>query len=102
MTEYFYDPHGNMTKMPHLQELMWDYADNLKEVTLDASGNTAYYVYDANGDRVRKVILKNNGTIIENRFYIVAQIIPSQVVFLYIVMEILLFLKQLLPIVAGG
>ena len=67
---YLYDTHGNMTKMPHLQELKWDYADNLKEVILDANGNTAYYVYDVNGNRVRKVVLKNNETIVENRFYV--------------------------------
>ncbi len=65
---YLYDLHGNMTKMPHLQELKWDFIDNLKEITLDTSGNKAYYVYDANGERVRKVVVKNN--VIETRFYL--------------------------------
>ncbi len=59
-----------MTKMPHLQELFWDYKDNLKEVTLDLSGNKAYYTYDASGNRVRKVVIKNNGTIVEDRIYV--------------------------------
>ncbi len=62
IANYTYDAHGNMTSMPHLQELKWDYEDNLKEVVLDASNNTAYYVYDAEGNRVRKVIVKNTGT----------------------------------------
>ncbi len=68
MNEYTYDAHGNMIKMPHLQELKWDYEDNLKEVVLDANNNTAYYVYDAEGNRVRKVVVKGN--IIEERFYV--------------------------------
>jgi RHS repeat-associated protein len=57
-----------MTKMPHLQELKWDYAGNLKEVVLDASGNTAHYVYDAQGNRTRKVVVKGNIT--EDRIYV--------------------------------
>ena len=49
-----------MTKMPHLPEMKYDYADQLNEVTLNLDGNKAYYVYDANGERVRKVVVKNN------------------------------------------
>ncbi len=67
--EYTYDAHGNMTKMPHLPEMKYDYADQLNEVKLDASNNKAYYIYDAEGNRVRKVIVKGN--IIEERFYVV-------------------------------
>ncbi|MBT3209775.1 MAG: hypothetical protein HN347_15630, partial [Bacteroidetes bacterium] len=66
---YDYDEHGNCTEMPHLPELAWDYKDELKEVTLDASNNKAYYVYDAGGERVRKVVEKTGG-IVEERFYI--------------------------------
>lgn len=58
--DYLYDEHGNMTKMPHLQEIIWDYADKLREVELNADGNTAYYNYDYTGNRVRKVIDKGN------------------------------------------
>ncbi|MBT3801648.1 MAG: RHS repeat-associated core domain-containing protein [Bacteroidetes bacterium] len=61
--------HGNCTEMPHLPELVWDYKDELKEVTLDASNNKAYYVYDAGGERVRKIVEKTGG-IIEQRFYL--------------------------------
>ena len=60
--------HGNMIKMHHLQLMQYDYQDNLKEVDLDLAGNKAYYVYDANGERVRKVVIKSG--IVENRFYI--------------------------------
>ena len=67
---YEYDAHGNMTKMPHLPEMKYDYADQLNEVTLNLDGNKAYYVYNANGERVRKVVVKNTGTIVEDRFYV--------------------------------
>ncbi len=40
-----------------------------KEVTLNASGDKAYYVYDASGERVRKVIEKTGG-IVEERIYL--------------------------------
>ena len=54
--------------MPHLQLMQYDYQDNLKEVDLDLAGNKAYYVYDANGERVRKVVIQSG--IVEERFYI--------------------------------
>ncbi|MBT3209769.1 MAG: hypothetical protein HN704_12715 [Bacteroidetes bacterium] len=65
---YDYDEHGNCTEMPHLPDLVWDYKDELKEVTLDASNNKAYYVYDAGGERVRKVVDK--GSVVEERLYV--------------------------------
>lgn len=37
-------------KMPHLSSMLWDYKDELKEVTLNASNDTAYYVYDTSGE----------------------------------------------------
>lgn len=55
-----YDQHGNMTKMPHLQALTWNFADQLVEVQLNAVGDKAYYNYDNGGQRVRKVIQKAN------------------------------------------
>ena len=70
---YTYDNHSlsrfigsNMTAMQHLSSLTWDYGDNLKEVDL-GGGGTAYYVYDASGERVRKVI-ENNGDV-KDRIY---------------------------------
>ncbi|MCF8374255.1 MAG: hypothetical protein K9H64_21720 [Bacteroidales bacterium] len=65
---YDYDEHGNCIEMPHLPELSWDYKDELKEVTLNASNHKAYYVYDASGERVRKVVDK--GSVVEQRLYL--------------------------------
>ncbi len=67
-TEYTYDAHGNTTAMPHLPAMVWDYAGRLKEATLNASHDKVYDVYDASGERVRKVIEKTSG-IIEQRIY---------------------------------
>ena len=55
-----YDAHGNMIRMPHLggahpaPNMHWDYRDQLRQTDL-GGGGTAYYVYDAAGQRVRKV-----------------------------------------------
>ncbi|MCF8374610.1 MAG: RHS repeat-associated core domain-containing protein [Bacteroidales bacterium] len=65
---YAYDEHGNCKEMPHLPELVWDYKDELKEVTLNASNHKAHYVYDASGERVRKVVDK--GSVVEERLYL--------------------------------
>jgi RHS repeat-associated protein len=70
MTEaYSYDVHGNMTKMPHLAQLKWNFNDQSHEVDLGGGGK-AYYVYDAGGQRGRKVLEKNNGSLIEERVYL--------------------------------
>ena len=69
---YDYDEHGNMTTMPHLPKMEWDFKDQLHKVTLqrvnDGDGTTAYYVYDASGQRVRKVVEKGAGR--EERIYL--------------------------------
>ncbi|GAB6906473.1 hypothetical protein JCM12296A_23080 [Desulfosarcina cetonica] len=57
---YEYDVHGNMTSMPHLPSLQWDFQDRLRATRRTAVANggsaqTTYYVYDAGGRRVRKV-----------------------------------------------
>ncbi|MEO8550173.1 MAG: toxin TcdB middle/N-terminal domain-containing protein, partial [Kofleriaceae bacterium] len=65
---YVYDPHGNMTGMPHLASLGWNDRDQLAEVDL-VGGGTAYYVYDAAGERARKVIVRQGGAI-QERFYL--------------------------------
>ena len=64
---YTHDAHGNMTSMPHLSSMIWDYQDRLREVDL-GGGGTAWYVYDAQGTRVRKVI--ENGTLKKDRIYL--------------------------------
>jgi RHS repeat-associated protein len=65
---YFYDEHGSMTQMPHLLEMEWDFKDQLQRVDL-GGGGTAYYVYDASGQRVRKVVEKSVG-LTEERIYL--------------------------------
>lgn len=65
---YSYDFHGNMTQMPHLQELKWSFRDQLKEVDLGGGGK-AFYVYAVGGNRVRKVIERPGGKRME-RIYL--------------------------------
>ena len=55
--------------MPHLPEMKWNYEDQLREVTLDNNGGKVYYVYDAGGERVRKVI-ERNGVKQKERVYL--------------------------------
>ncbi len=66
--QYPHDANGNITKIPHLQALVWNYANQLKHVDLDLNGNKAYYSYNAEGQRVRKVIEK--GHVREERIYL--------------------------------
>jgi len=65
---YTYDAHGNMTAMPHLPILRWDFEDQLMQADLQGGG-TAHYVYDAGGQRVRKVV-ERNGATVEERIYL--------------------------------
>jgi len=67
--QYTYDEHGNMTAIPHLAEMNWDFKDQLQRIDL-GGGGTAYYVYDAAGQRVRKVVERQNGTRQKERFYL--------------------------------
>jgi RHS repeat-associated protein len=53
---YSHDAHGNMTAMPHLNTIDWDYADQMRHVQVDAGGGQhVYFRYDAGGTRIRKV-----------------------------------------------
>ncbi len=57
---YLYDAHGNMTQMPHLPLMQWDFKDRLQASSKQVVNNggtpeITYYVYDAGGQRVRKV-----------------------------------------------
>ncbi len=65
---YQHDPHGNMTKMPHLDELVWNFMDQLMKVML-GGGGIAFYVYGLGGRRMRKVIERLGGKKIE-RIYL--------------------------------
>lgn len=59
VAKYTYNAHGSMTNMPHLPEMDWDFKDELQMVD-KGGGCKAYYVYDAMGQRVRKVIEDND------------------------------------------
>ncbi|WP_448544492.1 SpvB/TcaC N-terminal domain-containing protein [Roseiflexus sp.] len=61
---YDYDAYGNMTRMPHLAAMDWNFLDQLRRVEL-GGGGTAYYVYGLGGQRLRKVIERNGNTKLE-------------------------------------
>ncbi len=54
--------------MPNLAGLSWNFLNQLRRVDL-GRGGTAYYVYDAAGQRVRKVIERQGGQRVE-RIYL--------------------------------
>jgi RHS repeat-associated protein len=59
-----YDACGNMTRMPHLATLDWNFMDQLHRVDL-GGGGTAHYVYGLGGQRLRKVIERNGNLKLE-------------------------------------
>ena len=65
--EYTYDAHGNMLSMPGIPTMEWDYADRLHKAISGTS--TAFYNYDIGGNRIRKVVEKQDGSK-EVRIYI--------------------------------
>ncbi|MEG4507170.1 SpvB/TcaC N-terminal domain-containing protein [Microcoleus sp. F6_B4] len=76
---YTYDAHGNMTSMPHLTLMQWNYKDELSATSRQAVNDapppnkvpeTTFYVYDASGQRVRKVTERQNGTRKNERIYL--------------------------------
>jgi RHS repeat-associated protein len=73
--QFDYDVHGNMIRKPHLSLIRWDYRDQLQAtarqvVTSGGTSETTYYVYDAAGQRVRKVTERQNGTRKDERIYL--------------------------------
>ncbi len=62
------DVHGCMTAINQM-EMAWDFEDQLQRVDL-GGGGTAYYIYDAGGQRVRKVIESQNGFSWKERVYL--------------------------------
>jgi RHS repeat-associated protein len=71
---YEYDVHGNMTRMPPLTTLQWNFKDQLhgtsRQAVNSGTPETTYYVYDASGQRVRKVTERQNGSRKEERIYL--------------------------------
>jgi hypothetical protein len=56
MRKLGYNERGSMAAMPHLQNMEWNLAKQLSHIT---RGTTeAYYNYDGNWQRTRKVIEK--------------------------------------------
>jgi len=71
---YSYDAHGNMTRMPHLPLMEWNYKDQLsatsRQVVNAGRPATTYYVYDASGQRARKVTESECGKRSSERVYV--------------------------------
>ncbi|MGD2086307.1 MAG: SpvB/TcaC N-terminal domain-containing protein [Candidatus Aminicenantes bacterium] len=63
---YGYDPNGNMQSMLHLGQMNWNFKDQLYHAR--AGVVNAWYTYDSQGQRVRKVVEKPGG-IREERIY---------------------------------
>jgi RHS repeat-associated protein len=63
---YTYDANGNITSMPHLQLMQWDWKDQLQatasQVVDGAISPTTYYRYDPVGQRITKTTNSQNGT----------------------------------------
>lgn len=65
---YTYDNYGNMASMPSFSSLTWNFVDQLQQVNL-GGGGTAWYIYGAGGQRVRKVI-ERQGSLRAERIYL--------------------------------
>jgi len=69
---YRYDTHGSMLNLSRSStefDMHWDYRDMIHHVNLGGGGQV-FYNYDSQKQRTRKRIEKNNGNIIEERFYL--------------------------------
>jgi RHS repeat-associated protein len=78
---YSYDPHGNMTAMPQLQQMQWDFRDRLLMTRRQAvngsdtqgeqaQGQQTWNVYNAAGERVCKATFSSAGILLNERFYL--------------------------------
>jgi RHS repeat-associated protein len=76
---YTHDAHGNMTAMPHLTLMEWDFRDQLSATSRQAVNpapppvsvaQTTFYVYDSRGERIRKVTESQAGARREERIYL--------------------------------
>ena len=68
-----YDAHGNMRRLPHLAEITWNHADQVatsRRRAGDGEGDRTYDVYDAAGERVRKVTEGPTGAVHHERIYL--------------------------------
>jgi RHS repeat-associated protein len=71
--QYRHDANGNIVGMPHLNEMIWNYANQLVEVetTINNNGtnNRSYYQYSGSGQRVCK-INESNGLQTDETLYL--------------------------------
>jgi RHS repeat-associated protein len=76
---YTHDAHGNMISMPHLTSMQWDFKDQLsatsRQVVKGAPppaqvAQTTFYVYDASGQRARKITERQSGSPKSERIYL--------------------------------
>jgi RHS repeat-associated protein len=71
---YSYDAHGNTVQMPHLPLMQWNFREQLsassRQVVNAGAPETIYYVYDAGGQRSRKITESRNGGRKTERFYL--------------------------------
>jgi RHS repeat-associated protein len=76
-----YDAHGSMLQMPHLQVMQWDFQDQPRMTRRQAvnaedeegqqhQGERTWTVYDAGGQRVRKVTELATGQVKDERIYL--------------------------------
>ncbi len=66
--DYTYNAHGSIETMPHLlQKIDWNIREEMQHINLGGGGE-AWYVYDSSGQRVRKIIEKEQQR--EERIYI--------------------------------
>jgi RHS repeat-associated protein len=65
---FHYDASGNVTALPHLPGITWDFQGRLTQLDL-GGGGAAWYQYDASGERVRKVVVRQGG-LVEERIYL--------------------------------
>ena len=73
----YFDEHGNQTKLESAGEIRWNYHDHIESVSLvrrngEGADDSEYYVYDASGQRVRKITERKtkNGVHIGEKIYV--------------------------------
>ena len=71
---YAYDAHGNMTRMPHLPVMRWNHRDEMnassRQMANAGAAVSTFYVYDAGGQRTRKITEGQKGARANERFYL--------------------------------
>jgi RHS repeat-associated protein len=71
---YKYDVNGNMVRENRSRHFEWDHSDRMRAFRNQVSGSEpsvhVQYLYDADGQRMKKLVRKQNGRIIEVTVYI--------------------------------